>query len=118
MRGLGGPRPRRRRQQGSPRGTSVFTGQAVTAQKQKFNDQQETALHPRRGYRRQGAARFQRPDLGIQQAREDLGSYYVLGYYDNNPAADGKFRRADQFPNNTRRSSITAKGISPPKEFK
>ena len=77
----------------APRGTSVFTGQAVTAQKQKFNDQQETlfTLAEDTG----GKALLDSNDLtlGIQQAREDLGSYYVLGYYDNNPAADGKFRR-------------------------
>jgi VWFA-related protein len=77
----------------APRGSSVFTGQAITQQKTKFNDQQETltTLAEDTG----GRALLDSNDLtlGIQQAREDLGSYYVLGYYDNNPVADGKFRR-------------------------
>ena len=77
----------------APRGSSVFTGQAITAQKTKFNDQQETlfTLAEDTG----GKALLDSNDLtlGIQQAHQDLGSYYVLGYYDNSPVADGKFRR-------------------------
>src|ERR1035437_4202712 len=77
----------------APRGSSVFTGQAIATQKQKFNDQQETlfTLADDTG----GKALLDSNDLtlGIQQAHEDLGSYYVLGYYDNSPVADGKFRR-------------------------
>jgi hypothetical protein len=77
----------------APRGTSVFTGQAITAQKQKLNDQQETlfTLAEDTG----GKALLDSNDLtlGIQQAHQDLGSYYVLGYYDKNAAADGKYRR-------------------------
>jgi VWFA-related protein len=77
----------------APRGSSVFTGQAVTVQKQKFNDAQETlfTLADDTG----GKALLDSNDLtlGIQQARDDLGSYYVIGYYDNNPVSDGKFRR-------------------------
>ena len=77
----------------APRGSSVFTGMAITQQKTKFNDQQETlsTLAEDTG----GKALLDSNDLtlGIQQAHEDLGSYYVLGYYDSNPVADGKFRR-------------------------
>ncbi len=77
----------------APRGSSVFTGQAVTLQKTKFNDAQETlfTLAEDTG----GKALLDSNDLtlGIQQAHDDLGSYYVLGYYDTNPVADGKFRR-------------------------
>src|SRR5664280_1288650 len=77
----------------APRGSSVFTGQAIATQKTKFNDQQETlfTLAADTG----GEALLDSNDLtlGIQQAHEDLGSYYVLGYYDNSPVADGKFRR-------------------------
>jgi VWFA-related protein len=78
---------------GAPRGSSVFTGQAITSQKTKFNDAQETlfTLADDTG----GKALLDSNDLslGIQQAHDDLGSYYVLGYYDSNPVADGKFRR-------------------------
>ena len=31
--------------------------------------------------------------MGIRQAQEDIGSYYIIGYYSKNDAADGKFRR-------------------------
>ncbi|HEY1494054.1 MAG TPA: VWA domain-containing protein [Candidatus Solibacter sp.] len=76
-----------------PRGSQVFTGQAITGQKTKFNDAQETlfTLADDTG----GKALLDSNDLtlGIQQAHSDLGSYYVLGYYDSNPVADGKFRR-------------------------
>ena len=77
----------------APKGTSIFSGAAITQQKTKFNDQQETltTLAEDTG----GRALLDSNDLslGIQQAHEDMGSYYVLGYYDANPVADGKFRR-------------------------
>jgi VWFA-related protein len=31
--------------------------------------------------------------MGIRQAQEDIGSYYIIGYYSKNEVADGKFRR-------------------------
>src|ERR1035437_7166945 len=59
----------------APRGSSVFTGQAITTQKTKFNDQQETlfTLADDTG----GKALLDSNDLtlGLQQAHEDLGSY-------------------------------------------
>jgi VWFA-related protein len=77
----------------APKGTGIFSGQSITQQKTKFNDQQETlvTLAEDTG----GKALLDSNDLtlGIQQAHEDMGSYYVLGYYDTNPVADGKFRR-------------------------
>jgi len=30
--------------------------------------------------------------LGLEQARDDIGSYYILGYYSTNSKADGKYR--------------------------
>ena len=77
----------------APRGSSVFTGQAITLQKTKFNDAQETlsTLAEDTG----GKALLDSNDLsvGVQQAHEDLSSYYILGYYDTNPVADGKMRK-------------------------
>jgi VWFA-related protein len=76
-----------------PRGSQIFNGQAITTQKTKFNDAQETlfTLADDTG----GKALLDSNDLtlGIEQAHADLGSYYVIGYYDSNPVADGKFRR-------------------------
>ncbi|PWU12036.1 MAG: VWA domain-containing protein [Terriglobia bacterium] len=77
----------------APRGTAVFTGQAITKQKTKFNDQQETlfTLAEDTG----GKALLDNNDLsaGIQQAQEDLDSYYVIGYYPAETATDGRYRR-------------------------
>jgi VWFA-related protein len=76
-----------------PKGTSLFTGGAITNQKTKLNNQQETlsTLAEDTG----GKALLDSNDLtlGITQAQEDLGSYYIIGYYDTNPVADGKYRR-------------------------
>ena len=30
--------------------------------------------------------------LGLEQARDDIGSYYILGYYSTNAKTDGKYR--------------------------
>lgn len=30
--------------------------------------------------------------VGLEQARDDIGSYYILGYYSTNSKADGKYR--------------------------
>ena len=100
----------------APRGTSVFTGRPSPRRRQNFNDQQETlfTLAEDTG----GKALLDSNDLtlGIQQAREDLGSYYVLGYYDTNPAADGKFRRVQvSVPKQYQAQLDYRKGISPPR---
>ena len=38
--------------------------------------------------------------LGIQQAQEEMRSYYILGYYTTNTAEDGKFRKISVKLNN------------------
>ena len=77
----------------SQRGTGIFTGSAQRGQRDKLNDQQETlySLAADTG----GKAFLDNNDLalGISQAQKDVTSYYILGYYSSNPAADGKFRR-------------------------
>ena len=30
--------------------------------------------------------------LGMEQARDEIGSYYILGYYSTNTKTDGKYR--------------------------
>src|SRR5262249_26956740 len=79
--------------QGAPKGTGLFTGKSQTRQKEKFNDQQETlfTLAADTG----GKALLDSNDLalGIEQAQEDLKSYYVVGYYSTTQELDGKMRR-------------------------
>lgn len=77
----------------APKGNAIFTGQAQQSQRDRFNDQQETlvSLAADTG----GKAFLDNNDLalGIVQARDEVRSYYVLGYYSSNDRADGKFRR-------------------------
>ncbi len=40
--------------------------------------------------------------MGIQRTQEAMGSYYLLGYYSTNNAADGKFRKISVKLNNSK----------------
>jgi len=77
----------------SPRGTAILTGARQGAQRDSFNDSQETlySLAADTG----GKALLDSNDLtqGIRQAQNDIRSYYTLGYYPTSVAEDGKFRR-------------------------
>src|SRR5579872_3669420 len=77
----------------SPRGTGMITGTKQAGIRASFQDTQETlvTLASDTG----GKAMLDTNDLsmGIRQAQEDIGSYYIIGYYSKNEAADGKFRR-------------------------
>ena len=77
----------------SPRGTGMITGTKQAGNRASFQDTQETlvTLASDTG----GKAMLDTNDLsmGIRQAQEDIGSYYIIGYYSKNEAADGKFRR-------------------------
>ena len=77
----------------SSRGTGLFSGGAATGMRQNMLSQQDTMhmLAADTG----GKAQFDSNDLslGIRQAQQDISSYYILGYYSTNPAADGKFRK-------------------------
>ena len=77
----------------SPRGTGMITGTKQAGIRASFQDSQETlvTLASDTG----GKAMLDTNDLtmGIRQAQEDIGSYYIIGYYSKNEAEDGKFRR-------------------------
>jgi VWFA-related protein len=77
------------------RGTGLFTGQTQTQQRQSQLDSQDTlsTLAEDTG----GRALFDTNDLtqGIQQAQQDLQSYYILGYYSSDERKDGQFRKVD-----------------------
>jgi VWFA-related protein len=75
------------------RGTSMFNGSQQQKMRDSFNDSQETlsTLAADTG----GKLYVDDNDLamGMEKARDDLGSYYILGYYSNNIKMDGKYRR-------------------------
>lgn len=76
-------------------GTGMFSGAAQSQQRQQQFDEQDslTMLAEDTG----GKALFDNNDLvlGIQQAQEDIQSYYILGYYSTDERRDGQFRRVD-----------------------
>jgi len=79
----------------APRGTSALTGTQMQSQRDKFNDSQETlstlAVDT-------GGKLFVDDNylaLGMQKARDDISSYYIIGYYSTNIKMDGKYRRVE-----------------------
>jgi hypothetical protein len=57
--------------------------------------------------------------LGMQKARDDLSSYYILGYYSTNGKTDGKYRRVQVKLNNNLQAKLDYKsGYFGEKEFK
>jgi VWFA-related protein len=77
----------------SPSGMAMFNGQQAGQQAGAFQRSQDTlyALGKDTG----GKAMFDNNDLsmGIVQAAESVTSYYILGFYSNHTALDGKFHR-------------------------
>jgi VWFA-related protein len=75
------------------RGAGIFNGSVYNSQRTKINDSQETlaTLAADTG----GKAFLDSNDIasGIEQAQEQMPSYYIIGYYTSNPAEDGKFRK-------------------------
>ena len=80
--------------QASPRGTGmIHRHQTGRASATSFKDSQETLVTIAADTG--GKAMLDTNDLtmGIRQAQEDIGSYYIIGYYSKNTAEDGKYRR-------------------------
>jgi len=77
------------------RGTSMFTGAQMQSQRDTFNDSQETlsTLAVDTG----GKLFVDNNDLalGMEKARDDISSYYIIGYYSTNEKLDGKYRRVE-----------------------
>jgi VWFA-related protein len=75
------------------RGTGIFNGSVYNSQRAAINDSQETlvTLAEDTG----GRAFLDSNDLalGIKNAQDAMGSYYIVGYYSTNAAEDGKYRR-------------------------
>jgi VWFA-related protein len=79
--------------QGSPGGQGLYSGSSMRTAQSNFQGQQETlyTLAADTG----GKALLDNNDLsmGMVQAQQDMSSYYILGYYSTNSAADGRYRR-------------------------
>ncbi|HWG57914.1 MAG TPA: VWA domain-containing protein [Candidatus Acidoferrales bacterium] len=77
----------------SPGGVGMYSGASAFALTSSFQRSQDTlyGLASDTG----GKAFLDYNDLaaGIVQAQRNVSSYYILGYYTQNPALDGKFRR-------------------------
>jgi len=76
----------------SPRGSGALSGSLQSGRISSMNDTQETisTLAADTG----GKVLLDNNDLtlGIKTAQQDLSSYYILGYYSQNSAEDGKYR--------------------------
>jgi VWFA-related protein len=78
---------------GSPGGQAMYSGNSQRASRDTFQAQQDTlyTLASDTG----GKALLDNNDLamGIAQAHDAVGSYYILGYYSTNSEPDGRYRR-------------------------
>jgi VWFA-related protein len=79
--------------QGSPGNVGMYSGTAAQAQRDSFQQSQDT-LYSLAGDTG-GKALFDNNDLtrGIVQAQQAISDYYILGYYTSNAAEDGRFRK-------------------------
>ena len=101
------------------RGTSSFTGTNVSSRAASRDNSQETlsTLASDTG----GRLFVDDNDLslGMQKARDDISSYYILGYYSTNGKTDGKYRRVQIKLNNNIQAKLDYKGgYFGEKEFK
>ena len=101
------------------RGSSAFTGSNVSARGASRDNSQETlsTLASDTG----GRLFVDDNDLslGMQKARDDISSYYILGYYSTNGKTDGKYRRVQIKLNNNIQAKLDYKsGYFGDKDFK
>ncbi len=79
----------------SSRGTSSFTGGSMQSSRDSLASSQETlsTLAVDTG----GKLFIDDNDLalGMEKARDDIASYYIVGYYSTNIKMDGKYRRVE-----------------------
>jgi VWFA-related protein len=77
------------------RGTSALTGTQMQTQRDSFAASQETLSTL--AYDTGGKLFVDDNDLalGMEKARDDLSSYYIIGYYSTNIKMDGKYRRVE-----------------------
>lgn len=103
----------------SSRGTSALTGAQMQSQRDTFNDSQETLSTL--AYDTGGKLYVDDNDLalGMEKARDDIASYYIIGYYSTNIKMDGKYRRVEvRLANNIQAKIDYRKGYFGEKEFR
>ena len=92
------------------RGSSAFTGANVSSRAASRDNSQETlsTLASDTG----GKLFVDDNDLalGMERARDDISSYYILGYYSNNGKLDGKYRRVTVKLNGNLNAKLDYKG--------
>lgn len=101
------------------RGTSALTGAQMQSQRDSFNDSQETLSTL--AYDTGGKLYVDDNDLalGMEKARDDIGSYYIIGYYSTDIKLDGKYRRVEVKLNKDIQAKIDyRKGYFGEKEFR
>jgi hypothetical protein len=75
------------------RGTSLFTGAAQQSTRDARMNSQETLAVLAKDTGGRLYADDNDLSAGMEKARDDLSSYYILGYYSTNSKLDGKYRR-------------------------
>jgi VWFA-related protein len=77
------------------RGTSALTGTQMQSQRDSFAGSQETLSTL--AYDTGGKLFVDDNDLalGMEKARDDISSYYIIGYYSTDVKMDGKYRRVE-----------------------
>ena len=79
--------------QRSPGGVGMFSGALAQASMSRFARSQDTLYSLAKDTGGKAFFDFNDLSLGIVQAAEAQGSYYIIGYYSTHIANDGKFRR-------------------------
>jgi VWFA-related protein len=78
---------------GGSRGSGIFSGSVQNSQRSQQLASQDTLFNL--ASETGGKSFFDNNDIsvGIQKTQEAMGSYYLVGYYSSNNAADGKYRK-------------------------
>lgn len=75
------------------RGTAGLTGSGMQSQRDSFNSSQETLSTLAMDTGGKLFVDDNDLSLGMSKARDDISSYYIIGYYSTNVKMDGKYRR-------------------------
>ena len=77
----------------SPGGTGLFNGSSASGLMSRLARSQDTLYSLAKDTGGKAMFDFNDLSLGIVQAAEAQGSYYIIGYYSTQTATDGKFRK-------------------------